>query len=250
LVVKGNGSSYNEGIRVLPASNGWSNLFFSGTNTVEGTHDGGWLIGRRGTAGSTYGAVGDFCIENNNSVGSNLTLTKAGILVNIGPIFGYRYKQTSNGAAFMWDKPGSNYTGMGANDSSDTIQFRACDIAGNWVDYKQHWNFYGDLFAYGARFANRGTSTSTSAYSDSAVEIREYGFGGAQSDTWGVAPRLSFHWSGRVAAQIGLASNGKLYINNNTQGSTTFLQIVGMTGYGTAAPSGAAPAGSVYFKYS
>jgi hypothetical protein len=92
LVVKGNGNSYNEGIRVLPASNGWSNIFFSANTSTEGTMDGGWLVGRRGSAGSTYGAVGDFCIENNNSTGVNLTLTKGGVLCNIGPIFGYRYK--------------------------------------------------------------------------------------------------------------------------------------------------------------
>jgi hypothetical protein len=34
LVVRGNGSSYNEGIRILPASNGWSNIFFSADNTL------------------------------------------------------------------------------------------------------------------------------------------------------------------------------------------------------------------------
>jgi hypothetical protein len=38
--------------------------------------------------------------------------------------------------------------------------------------------------------------------------------GGSQTDTWGNAPRLAWHWSGRVAAQIGLASNGYLYVNN------------------------------------
>jgi len=63
LVVKGNGSSYNEGIRILPASNGWSNIFFSANNTLSGEHDGGWLIGRRGAAGTIAGAIGDFTIE-------------------------------------------------------------------------------------------------------------------------------------------------------------------------------------------
>ena len=165
-------------------------------------------------------------------------------------VFSYAYTRSTNKAAFMWDKPGSHYTGMGANGADSTIQFRACDAGGSWVDYKQHWHFYGDLYAYGARFANRGASTSTSAYGDSAVEIREYNFGGVQDDTWGNAPRLSFQWAGRVAAQIGLASNGNLYINNNAAGSTTFVQIVGMAGYGTGNPSGAYPAGTVYFKYS
>jgi DNA polymerase III alpha subunit (gram-positive type) len=47
----------------LPASNGWSNIFFSADNTVQGAHDGGWLIGRRGAVGSITGAIGDFTIE-------------------------------------------------------------------------------------------------------------------------------------------------------------------------------------------
>jgi hypothetical protein len=75
-VVRGNGSSYNEGIRILPASNGWSNIFFSADTSLSGTHDGGWLIGRRGAAGSVSGAIGDFTIEEQESSGVNLTIHK------------------------------------------------------------------------------------------------------------------------------------------------------------------------------
>lgn len=78
LVVRGNGSSYNEGIRILPASNGWSNIFFSADSTLQGTHNGGWLIGRRGAAGSIAGTVGDFTIEEEDSSGANLTIYKNG----------------------------------------------------------------------------------------------------------------------------------------------------------------------------
>lgn len=78
LVVRGNGSSYNEGIRILPASNGWSNIWFgSNTTDLSGNQAGGWLLGRRGQAG-TIGAVGDFTIEHNNSSGVGLTLHQAG----------------------------------------------------------------------------------------------------------------------------------------------------------------------------
>lgn len=208
-----------------PVTSDWATYFcFDGANTR------GWIFKHAGSNVASINGTGKARFDDT--------------------VFGYAYTRSSSKAAFMWDKPGSNYTGMGANGSSDTIQFQACNIDGAWVDYRQHWHFYGDLYAYGARFANRGASTSTSAYSDSAVEIREYNFGGTQSDTWGNAPRLSFHWAGRVAAQIGLASNGKLYINNNASASTTFVQIVGMAGYGTGNPSGAYPAGTVYFKYS
>ena len=74
--------------------------------------------------------------------------------------------------------------------------------------------------------ANRGNSTAASNYTDSAIEIREYNFGGAQDDTWGVAPRLSFHWGGRTTAQIGLASNGYLYAANASNSGTAMSKIV------------------------
>lgn len=338
MVIKGDGSSYNEGLRILPASNGWSNIFFSADTSLSGAHDGGWLIGRRGAAGSVSGAIGDFTIEEQDSSGVNLTIHKdsngatlqglmrstvgfqvqrtagdgcglglygssghnsygihmsrtasygtfghvtgdwatyfcfegnvnrgwifkhagsnvfsingsgtlstrvnnpainfrpdnvtyyttasyqtAGnealvfaaknavtsfIFVNgedsitnnasdrwysltpglqvknncvaIGkliasgtiptyklevagtsyftgkmqvnaPIFGYNYTNSNNAAAFIWDKPGSNYTGMGANGASDTIYFSACTIDGSWVpSYKQKWVFNGAVSA-------------------------------------------------------------------------------------------------------
>ena len=84
VVVQGNGGSYNEGIRILPASNGWSNIFFSGDASTSGTHNGGWLIGRRGTAGNFAGDIGDFTIENNESNGSGLTLHKNGNMTLYG----------------------------------------------------------------------------------------------------------------------------------------------------------------------
>lgn len=75
VIVKCTGSSFNEGIRIIPGSNGWSNIFFSKDTSDSGSHIGGWLIGRRGQAG-TYGAAGDFTIEDANSSGKGLTLHK------------------------------------------------------------------------------------------------------------------------------------------------------------------------------
>ena len=84
----------------------------------------------------------------------------------------------------------------------------------------------GTTMSHGLLVCNRGSSTAASNYGDAAIEIREYNFGGAQSDTWGIAPRLSFHWGGRVTAQIGLASNGWLYAANASNTGTTMSKIV------------------------
>jgi hypothetical protein len=58
----------------------------------------------------------------------------------------------------------------------------------------------GALTAPGLVVANRGNTTNANNYGNAAIEIREYNFGGAQEDSWGVAPRLSFHWGGRITA--------------------------------------------------
>lgn len=67
-------------------------------------------------------------------------------------------------------------------------------------------------------------NTAAGPYNQGAMQIREYNYGGSQSDTWGNAPRLTWHWSGRVAAQIGLASNGYLYEAPAT--GTNFYRLV------------------------
>ena len=57
-------NSYNEGIRINLASNGWANIHFGGAaDSTSGSVDGGWLVGRRGAVGSITGAIGDFTIE-------------------------------------------------------------------------------------------------------------------------------------------------------------------------------------------
>ena len=65
------------------------------------------------------------------------------------PIFGYMYSTSTNAAAFIFDKPGSNYTGIGSDGTSDTIRFGACNVQGGWVDYNQKWKFYGDIIVTG-----------------------------------------------------------------------------------------------------
>lgn len=65
-------------------------------------------------------------------------------------IFGYQYTNSNNKAAFMWDKPGSNYTGVGACAQTDMIHFGPCDANANWVgNYNQIWRFQGGVYATG-----------------------------------------------------------------------------------------------------
>ena len=56
---------------------------------------------------------------------------------------------------------------------------------------------------------------SSSAYWNAAFQVRESAFNGAGTDNYIQAPRLAFHWSGRVASQIGLQSSGRIAVLDN-----------------------------------
>ena len=64
------------------------------------------------------------------------------------PIFGYRYSSNNDSPAFVFDKPGDHYTGIGAH-GTDTIYFSAVNTSGlTWNhDYKQKWVFNGSVSA-------------------------------------------------------------------------------------------------------
>ena len=100
-------------------------------------------------------------------------------------------------------------------------------------------NYYGD-FAGTSRFNNLyiegGVASvyNASGYSSAAIEVRERNFAGAQDDTWSTAPRIGFHWGGRVASQIALASNGRIHILNDPGTANEAFQaaIIYSSGYG------------------
>ena len=74
--------------------------------------------------------------------------TMTGTLKVNAPIFGYRYGSNNDSPAFVFDKPGNYYTGIGAH-GTDTIYFSAVNISGlTWNnDYKQKWIFNGSVSA-------------------------------------------------------------------------------------------------------
>jgi hypothetical protein len=59
------------------------------------------------------------------------------------------------------------------------------------------------------------SSTEDAGYSYAALEVREFNNGAAQDGTVSEAPRISFHWGGRVASQIALETNGDISIRDN-----------------------------------
>ena len=111
----------------------------SSGNGTGGTHTGDITLCANG---------GNVRICTVSSSAFNYTVEVNGGIMCNRPIFGYMYGTNNNAAAFIFDKPGANYTGIGSNNTSDTIRFGACDINGSWVDgYAQNWMFYGDVKA-------------------------------------------------------------------------------------------------------
>ena len=68
------------------------------------------------------------------------------------------------------------------------------------------------------------TKTAGNAYnqSGSAIQIREVNRVGTAQTAWTYAPKIGFHWSGKVACQLGMDSgqNLRLYNNSSTTGGT------------------------------
>ena len=67
----------------------------------------------------------------------------------------------------------------------------------------------------GNQNADIASSVLASDFSSAAIEVREYNHGGAQTANWATAPRIGFHWGGRVATQIALAADGTISILDN-----------------------------------
>jgi hypothetical protein len=59
------------------------------------------------------------------------------------------------------------------------------------------------------------SASNDPAYPYAGLEIRELNYAGAGTGALGESPRVSFHWGGRVASQIGIDGNGVVRTFNN-----------------------------------
>lgn len=107
---------------------------------------------------------------------------------------------------------GLTHIHIGDGSSSN---YAALEVWG--VGNVQRWYYdRHSAFLHRADFSSLGSDAS---YMNSALQIREHSYGGTQADTWANAPRMSWHWSGRVQTQIGLGSDNELYLSKNNFGN-------------------------------
>ena len=109
------------------------------------------------------------------------------------------------------------YINAGSN-SDRIVQFRRAGSDASYID--NSGNFIGPGATFGALVqVNRLKPYSYSygsGYDTAAIEVREYGLEGATGGTENArAPRIGFHWAGRVASQIIMEASGRIGIWNN-----------------------------------
>ena len=150
-------------------------LYLGGTAGSAGS----WSARMISSGGATYLQTNTFEVNRTGYGGNAVLWTDTGENV---------YSNASHRAPIFYDRNDTTYY----SDPASTSYFNSMYIVGGVA----------------------GVSNSSS-YTEAAIEIRERGFGGAQDDTWATAPRISFHWGGRVASQIGMSSSGRIAILNN-----------------------------------
>lgn len=102
------------------------------------------------------------------------------------------------------------HVGDGSASNYAALEVHGLGNVQRWY-YDKH-----SAFSHRADFSSLGSDAS---YMNSALQIREHSYGGTQADTWANAPRMSWHWGGRVQTQIGLGSDNELYLSKNNFGN-------------------------------
>lgn len=98
----------------------------------------------------------------------------------------------------------------GAWDATNlTIGSQQVLHAGNYGSYAlSRWGNVGTDF-------DISSANNSASYSAAAIELRELNHGGPMSGAWSEAPRLGFHWGGRVASQIAMGADGTIMVLDN-----------------------------------
>ena len=132
------------------------------------------------------------------SLGSNHNNYSLQLAIGRGRTDNYLwYRNEEAGSASSWYKMRAGYADSAGN--ADTATTAGTLNAQAYINrVRPYSNSYG------------------AGYDQSSLEIREYNLEGSAGGTeWARAPRIGFHWGGRVASQIICESNGRISVVNN-----------------------------------
>ena len=143
-------------------------------------------------------------------------------------IFGYNYNHAGgNAPAFLFDKPGSYYTGIGANGETDTIYFSAATISNgeaSWVtSYKQKWKFNGTIYQennaviHAGNIGSQSVSYATSSGNADTVDSQHFSYSNDSNSP-------TYLWATNSNGSSFLAARGSISVNYaNSAGTATTL---------------------------
>ena len=158
------------------------------------------------TAGTVYAKIGNGGVTANNFYGNATSAT-------------YLKDKTNGTASYL------NYGSSGMSSASwygawDGYTLRAISpanlathLATTTLDAR-YVNISGDSMTGTLSITPPYQATASSRYHSSALEIREAGGVTSNQSDIGYAPRIGFHWGGRVAASLAFHSNGAFYFRN------------------------------------
>ena len=100
-----------------------------------------------------------------------------------------------------------------------------------YINYEGGASFSYITSAYRGSFATQATTSTADGdlYANGALEIRETGRQGSAVSSYKNAPRIGFHWSGRIAASLYFHNDGLFYFRkqNGTSRATIDANVTG-----------------------
>jgi hypothetical protein len=220
------------------ARNSWTRLYYNGAQKLETTNTGVTITGTVTAttfSGNATSATNADTVDNLHA--SSFLRSDTSDTVGAGVTYSWGATNT-HGLSFKNSSYNTYlYIGGWTSTNSDNIS-RIRNSSGNLhIDSAANGNLYLNWYTSGSIeinstlnssgyiYANSGarinrlqpySSSYGSGYSTSAIEVREYNLEGATGGTeWARAPRIGFHWSGRVASQIMMDSGGTIMAVDN-----------------------------------
>ena len=178
--------------------------------------------------GGGHKLLSDFSMAHEHPYLSLSGGTMTGALTVTQYIFGYNYNHAGgNAPAFLFDKPGSCYTGIGANGETDTIYFSAATITdgeASWVtSYKQKWKFNGTIYQennaviHAGNIGSQSVSYATSAGNADTVDSQHFSYSNDSNSP-------TYLWATNSNGSSFLAARGSISVNYaNSAGTATTL---------------------------
>ena len=175
--------------------------------------------------GGGHKALSDFSMSHSHPYLPLAGGTMTGSLTVKQYIFGYNYNHAGGDApSFVFDKPGSHHTGIGANGEADTIYFSAATISNgeaSWVkSYKQKWKFNGTIYQDNNAVIHSGNIGSQSVSYASSAENAHTVDGEHASAFAHIGAHNNLTASGNEFTFASSGFSGEIYINYRTAGGT------------------------------